>query len=580
MKHCIVYGTSNGAKALEEASRNEWNIDCFVEEDPEKFGINGLILDGRSFSVLSLRGAMEKYSDADWFLNVPEQEWAKVIEQLRTQGKVDPHQIHATGKDKEWRLGCSIFGRTIIFASEVARCCVDPYNHQSDLPWNADTDFGRAVEWYQESTQEILRDWRKGDESKCVGCPQLRWDIWSREPQLEEINISSTTNGDWCNAKCIYCPKFPKPDEEIYQRRGREMIQVIDDAHARWPGKKMRVVASGGDISVAPFRKKLFDRLKKYQWTAHIYSNSAIFVPEICEQLKDGVSLYFTTLDSTLREKWAEIKGIDALPQALESIRKYAAAARNPRQQIRIKMIVLDGVYHAFEEIKGIVDFTEEIGATLQLSCNQQNIKTPMSAHMADLVRQWIRYAKGKQLPLNVQYEHFHQEDGKWLREFMAALSKTASPIPVPRKRTSGNIPEKEVCIDSELLHRLQSETYSFALGEDIYRRFRFPFDAVTPGSRIVIYGGGVVGKTFLRQIARSSYCTVAAICDKNPGNTGIKEVPVISVPQLSGMPKDAYDLVVIAIEKKEIAKEIRGDLIMARIPEEKICWIDPRVNA
>lgn len=117
---------------------------------------------------------------------------------------------------------------------------------------------------------------------------------------------------------------------------------------------------------------------------------------------------------------------------------------------------------------------------------------------------------------------------------------------------------------------------YSFHTGEDIYARFRFPWEAVESGSRIVIYGGGIVGRTFMEQLAKASYCNIVAICDKNPAQTGIYELPVITLRELSRMRPEEYDMVLIAIEKKSVAIEIKGEIEMAGIPMEKVRWFDP----
>lgn len=112
--------------------------------------------------------------------------------------------------------------------------------------------------------------------------------------------------------------------------------------------------------------------------------------------------------------------------------------------------------------------------------------------------------------------------------------------------------------------------------GEDPYHRFAFPWRSVRPGSRIVLYGGGVVGKMFLRQLANNPYCHVVAVCDQNPAATGIREAPVIDVRQLCDLDPDFYDLVLIDLERKDIAAEIRADLELSGIPPQKIKWVDP----
>ncbi|WP_294153702.1 hypothetical protein [uncultured Selenomonas sp.] len=133
--------------------------------------------------------------------------------------------------------------------------------------------------------------------------------------------------------------------------------------------------------------------------------------------------------------------------------------------------------------------------------------------------------------------------------------------------------------VNEEAWNHVCSDHYSFDVQEDIYARFRFPFPMIPAGSKIVIYGGGIVGKIFLRQIQQSSYCMVRAICDQAPARTGIVEAPLIDLATLAGIPSKEYDVVLIAIERRDVAKEIRENLIMAGIKPKKIRWVDPRVH-
>lgn len=116
-----------------------------------------------------------------------------------------------------------------------------------------------------------------------------------------------------------------------------------------------------------------------------------------------------------------------------------------------------------------------------------------------------------------------------------------------------------------------------YNLDEDPYARFAFPYKAVAPGSNIIIYGGGIVGKVFLWQVSNSSYCHVVSVCDKKPAETGIQAAQVISVEELAGLADDKYDCVVIAMERKTIAMEVRSDLEMCGISAKKIKWLNPR---
>lgn len=110
-------------------------------------------------------------------------------------------------------------------------------------------------------------------------------------------------------------------------------------------------------------------------------------------------------------------------------------------------------------------------------------------------------------------------------------------------------------------------------------QRFRFPFEAIKKDSKIVIYGGGVVGKTFLQEINTTGYCSVIAVCDRNPQNTGITEVPVMTLEDFIKDNTDIYDSIVIAIEIESIAIEIFKKLLDSGIKKHKIKWINPQRN-
>lgn len=114
---------------------------------------------------------------------------------------------------------------------------------------------------------------------------------------------------------------------------------------------------------------------------------------------------------------------------------------------------------------------------------------------------------------------------------------------------------------------------FSTYLADD---RFTFPYSSIQPKSKVVIYGGGIVGKTFLYQLGVTRYCDVLAVCDSHPGGTGIHELPVITLPELSRWSGEPYDCIVIAIEKAEIAAKIEQDLKDAGISKDRIVWMDP----
>lgn len=102
------------------------------------------------------------------------------------------------------------------------------------------------------------------------------------------------------------------------------------------------------------------------------------------------------------------------------------------------------------------------------------------------------------------------------------------------------------------------------------FQRFLFPWNLVKPGSRVILHGAGVVGRAFYEQIKLCQYCCIKAICDKNYQNITGFDAPVIAIEDISGF---VYDVIVIAIEKEEIAMEVQRELESSGISSDKIVW-------
>ena len=109
---------------------------------------------------------------------------------------------------------------------------------------------------------------------------------------------------------------------------------------------------------------------------------------------------------------------------------------------------------------------------------------------------------------------------------------------------------------------------------DNTFQRFVFPWGNVRYNENIIIYGAGVVGRTFLRQIDKSQYCCIKAVCDRNYEKIIDLNVPVISLEQIRNF---EFDKIVVAIESEIVAKEIIRELELNDIAREKIVWYDYR---
>ena len=104
-------------------------------------------------------------------------------------------------------------------------------------------------------------------------------------------------------------------------------------------------------------------------------------------------------------------------------------------------------------------------------------------------------------------------------------------------------------------------------------KSYIFPFINLLNGQRVVLYGAGVVGRHYLRQIHSWELCTVAAWIDLNWKALRREGTEVSGVETLTSTD---FDYVVIATLEKDAADEIRTKLLSMGIPENKILWKVP----
>ena len=97
---------------------------------------------------------------------------------------------------------------------------------------------------------------------------------------------------------------------------------------------------------------------------------------------------------------------------------------------------------------------------------------------------------------------------------------------------------------------------------------WRFPYEKIPANSRIVIYGAGNVGTSFVKQMAQTHYCHVAAWVDKNYEKLGS------AARSPSEITDCEFDNIVVAVADTEISREIMLDLKSIGISDKKIITV------
>lgn len=92
-----------------------------------------------------------------------------------------------------------------------------------------------------------------------------------------------------------------------------------------------------------------------------------------------------------------------------------------------------------------------------------------------------------------------------------------------------------------------------------------FPFDKVSKGERIVLYGAGNVGRLYHAQLLKVDYCEVVLWVDRNHEN--FEE----AIKSPSEIRQTNYEKVVIAIKNERVRKEVKNTLLEMGVAEEAI---------
>ena len=117
-------------------------------------------------------------------------------------------------------------------------------------------------------------------------------------------------------------------------------------------------------------------------------------------------------------------------------------------------------------------------------------------------------------------------------------------------------------------MHALR-EVYGLSVG------YIFPYELVKAGSRVIIYGAGVVGRCYYNCLKSGAYAEVAALIDKNWSDMADASYEVYPPEHIPEIP---YDVVIVAVEPEELYRNIREELKELGVRDEKIIWRKPRI--
>lgn len=131
----------------------------------------------------------------------------------------------------------------------------------------------------------------------------------------------------------------------------------------------------------------------------------------------------------------------------------------------------------------------------------------------------------------------------------------------------------EQFCDDKILIQQIEYfYMHSVGLRRHIYgdyqkgTQYLFPFDKVRKGARVVIYGAGLVGHSYMEQISRLEFCEVVLWVDKNFQNFTEEDISSVETIQHT-----TFEQIIIAVESIEISGNIKKMLANMGVGQERI---------
>lgn len=139
--------------------------------------------------------------------------------------------------------------------------------------------------------------------------------------------------------------------------------------------------------------------------------------------------------------------------------------------------------------------------------------------------------------------------------------------LALPKDKRRNRVWEKEIA--NMFIPEFENIPYNQSL-KDIKRDYYFPYKEEINEKNIVLYGAGMVGRSYYMQIMTQKKCKIVAWIDKNYKKireSGIKVDPIEQIVDLE------YDYLIVAVESIDLYKKISEDLINIGIEKGKVLW-------
>ena len=197
-------------------------------------------------------------------------------------------------------------------------------------------------------------------DSHCKGCFGLQEREW--DESNKKFKWLQVAHWSECNCGCIYCYRFWDNFEKPKKRyRIMPIIKELD---------KMGLIDYDGELAYSggePASLREFDDitnffLKKGERIIMVHTNAIKPVKSVLKGLGTDTMSVTVSVDCGDREKFKQIKRVDAYNKVVDTLKKYVKAQGSNKRMVRSKYIIIPNVNDTKEDVDKWIEETLKIG--------------------------------------------------------------------------------------------------------------------------------------------------------------------------------------------------------------------------
>lgn len=245
------------------------------------------------------------------------------------------------------------------FSNSVQICCISSHCGGGNII-EINNYKGELIDWddFFKKRNQLRESARNGHApQKCEGCYYLKEQDWNTDNYIDEVLIGHFTH---CNCNCIYC--YTEKDKKFFNaNKTYNIYPVIKDMIAKGVlSKNATITFGGGEPTILQEFEELVHLLLDYDvYNIRIHSDGIKYSPAIEKGLKLGKITLITSVDSSSKKVYEEIKQVPCFDKVWKNLEQYAKAKNG---LIRTKYVLIPGVNDSLTEVKNWLQKTYGVG--------------------------------------------------------------------------------------------------------------------------------------------------------------------------------------------------------------------------